>query len=252
MALKTNVPVKHYILVYKVDPKFNSDLKDVSDDPCFDSPPSWGICHPDIRNSKNLQVGSYLFFVGHLRNEYYMKGYFHVSAKVNVIEALGKFPHRQNVIISSRNSNIVNLPWNYRKRFNVWKDSNKKQVPKYLRKFVFDGTDYFQRIDDNHKIDQWKCSAIFNCNILTFQRCVKKKCCIREKFNNLKQNYIIGSLDDYSDWKKSRTEWKEIAIRFNKPQILKDKATNRHPEIEISQSEATKLINYMKSKQQSK
>ncbi len=116
---------------------------------------------------------------------------------------------------------------------------------------MFNGTTYFQRANDDHKIDQWKCSSIFNCsNISTFKKCVNKKKCIQENnYRELKKNYIIGSKKTHSDWNKSRTNWKEIAKYLKKPTVLKDKSTHRHPEIELSKSEAMKLIAYMNNKQ---
>ncbi|HNY45230.1 MAG TPA: hypothetical protein PKH15_11120 [Bacteroidales bacterium] len=39
----------------------NGKIVDIGDDPCFDSPPSWGICRPPTRRS--VKIGDTLIFI---------------------------------------------------------------------------------------------------------------------------------------------------------------------------------------------
>ena len=245
MTKASDIHPMNYLLVYKVDQHSIDNLQDVGDDPCFDCPPSWGICRPDVRNSKNLHVGSYLIFIANINKQYFVKGYFKVSAIVDIIGALEKFPNRQNVIISATDSKVLKLPWNYRNRHDIWKNTGRKRNPKFLRKFIHNNIPYYQRTNDGHQIDKWKCSGIFNCYISTFEKCAVKNKCIKENTGlPLKKNYIIGSKTEYCDWNQLRVEWHEIASYINKPEILMNNA-HRHNEIPISIKEVRKLISYM-------
>ena len=90
---------KSYLIVFHGQ-FVNRKIIDIGDDPCFDNPPSWGICRPPTRQS--VKLGDTLIFIGKVDNEYYLKGWFEVGKKLDYASALSEFPFRKNVIISTK------------------------------------------------------------------------------------------------------------------------------------------------------
>lgn len=239
--------MKNFALVYLVDDDPTGHLLDVGNDPCFDCPPSWGICRPDIRNEKELGAGSRLLFIARVfvekKRKYYLKGYFKVKDKIDIIDAYYRFQNRQNIIISSNKSNLK-VKWDNENWKTIFKESKKCDLPVFLTEFKWNKKTYYQKESDNHGIDNWKCRRIFNCNILSFKRCLVNKKCIKEsQIEELKKNYILGDRNTFKDWNQWRVEWKEIARLIGKSETLMK--ANKHPEIELSDCEMDKIINYM-------
>ena len=55
----------------------NGKIIDIGNDPCFDNPPSWGICRPPTRRA--VKIGDTLIFIAKVGNEYFLKGWFQVG-----------------------------------------------------------------------------------------------------------------------------------------------------------------------------
>lgn len=242
--------MKNFALVYLVDEDPSGELMDIGNDPCFNCPPTWGICRPDIRNERELGIGSRLVFIARVYEKnlrkYYLKGYFRIKEKINIIQAFNTYKSRQNVIISV-NKKEINTKWDNDQWKSIFENSNLPGIPKFLRELNWNNETYFQKASDNHGIDNWKCRRIFNCNILTFKKCIDLQECIKESKNiQLKKNYLVGDAEDFKDWNKKRIEWKEIAPLIRKSDELMK--FNRHPEIELTDSEVNTIIEYMDHK----
>lgn len=69
-----------YLVVFHANLDPNHGPVDIGDDPCFDPPPTWGICRPPTRRS--VRVGTNLFFIGYVApDQYFVKGWFEVGEK---------------------------------------------------------------------------------------------------------------------------------------------------------------------------
>jgi hypothetical protein len=241
--------MKNFALVYLVDNDPTGQLMDVGDDPCFTSPPTWGICRPDIRNSNDLSKDSRLLFIARVREKdsmkYYIKGYFRVQSKVNVVNAFNRFKNRKNVIISDfvRTQPEIFNDDNIKAMFSV------SGLPEFLTQIEYQGKVFYHKSIDDHAVDNWKCRRIYNCKKSSLANCLKKNKCTKESQNfDLKENYIIGYFNDYKDWNKFRIEWCEIAELISKPVSLKIPKGNRHPEIELSNEEFDLIVKHMNNK----
>ncbi len=246
---KSQSPLKkNFGLVYAVekgDP--TGTLRDVSDDPSFKRPPTWGICRPDVRNSPHLQIGSYLVFIASYNKKLYVKGCFKVADKINVVKALGRFKKRQNVIISLYNFGLQKKIWQYEDRQTIWEKGHGTKIPKIFKSFKFNSTKYYQRKKDDHNMDNWKCTRIHNCNFKSFEKCVQAGYCIKDRTNIiLKLNYIVGDRNEFYDWNQKRIEWHKVAPILKKPSTLRNGA-NKHPDFEFSDDEIAKLIDLMEN-----
>ncbi len=94
-----NTKVHKCYLVVFLGEYIGNKIYDIGgDDPCFCSPPTWGICRPDVRS--RLSVGDTLFFLAKIDSDYILKGWFEVGKKIDYLEALNLFPERMNVIVS--------------------------------------------------------------------------------------------------------------------------------------------------------
>jgi len=224
--------VKHFALVFLAEVDIQGKFVDAGDDPCFSNPPTWGICRPDIRNETGLVPGSNLLFIARVFErqipKYYLKGFFRVSEKIDVVSAFRAFRQRRNIIISTSKRRVANEKWANKRWEDVCSETYQK-IPKFLRCLKHNGTTYYQNDQDNHQIDNWKCRRVYNCNIKSFEKCVLEGQCLKES-RSLKKNYIVG--DDFQEWDHLKVEWKSIASLIGKSSDLM--VGNRHPEIELS------------------
>lgn len=244
--------MKNYALVYHAD-EANSDLSDFGNDPDFNNPPTWGICRPNVRNQKQVGDGSYLFFIARIGNKssrkYYLKGYFQVKEKIDVVEALRRFGDRRNVILCKEKRMNRNIRWRNKRWLDASKDIYGAEVPPFLNKIQVDCEDFYQNPNDDHEIDNWKCRRIFNCNMQSFKKCLKENGCLKEGLkNNLIRNYVVGRKSNWADWSKHKVEWKTIAELFGLNKNLMK--ANKHPEIPLSKGQSENIIALMENKNQ--
>jgi hypothetical protein len=192
--------MKSYIIVFHGDGNKPNKMVDISDDPCFLEPPTWGICRPTTR--KSIKVGDYLFFVAYYKvcNQYYFKGYFKVGQKIPYNIALKKFKNRLNVIITNKKINFKNHKWRYNKLKKAYNIQNGQQIKKWLRVLKATEGTFFQNQNDSHEIDNWKCRRIFHCDSDQFLKCNKKNKCLKEN-QSLKNysNYIVADKNEWAD-----------------------------------------------------
>ena len=210
--------MKSYLIVFIADEEVKGDIVDVGKDPDFSKPaPTWGICRPNYR--KSVQVGYCLFFIGYFRKKkkYYFKGYFEVGEKISYIEALKRFPDRKNVIISRNKSNkrIEDLKWRYPNRKKCFRESGSGKYPHFLKSVKLGGETYYQNPDDDHEIDNWKCSRIYHCREKDFFKCVFENKCMKESdstFQGKLNNYIVANKLNYVNVGKEEIEFDENQI----------------------------------------
>lgn len=254
--------MKNYALVYLVDDDPTNELKDTGNDPDFSSPPTWGICRPDIRNETEINEGSILLFIARVRtsgqNKYFLKGFFEVAEKINIIQAYSRFGKRQNVIISTQKRQNENIDWGNTDWQDCFIQSKIKEIPEFLKTVKNKGINYYQKDNDNHQLDNWKCRRIYNCKIESFRNCIANKYCQKENELNenvinskenpqLKNNYIVGDKDNYKDWSYLKVEWRKIASLIDKSENLM--VANRHPEVILTDAEFAIIKEYMNKKE---
>ena len=242
---------KNYALVYLVNNDVTGNLDDESRDPDFKNPPTLGKCRPDIRNSIYLNTGSKLLFIARIKvnrkSRYFIKGYFKVSKKLNIIEAYEQFKDRKNIIITEKTRAETNKHWDQSNWEEAFKKYNLSEVPYFLNSFFMKDQYYYQKEDDEHGIDNWKCRRIYNCYIQTFRNCLSWNECIKQKnTRKLPVNYILGDSKDNYDYSDLRIEWYEIMNFLKKP--VKLMRGNTHPQIELNDGEFGSIISYIKSK----
>jgi hypothetical protein len=242
--------MKNYAIVYLVENDPTGQLMDVGDNPCFTVPPSWGFCHPDIRNLSELTENSRLLFIALVKEQknivkYFIKGYFRVKTKINVVEAYNRFKLRKNVIISA-SERTTEEKWSNK---NIPSRLNLTAIPTFLTQISYQNRIFYHKSNDDHPVDNWKCRRIYNCKIESLKICSQKLVCIKERQNSeLKRNYIVGHFKDNNDWNNLRVEWKEIADLISKPKTLKIKGSHRHQKIELRNDEFDTIIKHMNNK----
>jgi len=194
---------KSYLIVFHGDyDKFCQEKKiiDISDDPCFDKLPTWGICRPPTR--KSIDIGDKMFFVAFYKKtkEYYLKGWFTVGEKISYTEALERFPQRLNVIISTTKRQKKNTCWRYKELETNFKNKYGDTIPDWLISIKTEQGTFYQSGNDNHKIDNWKCRRIFHCTSKQFNKCISNNCCEKDG-NSLEQykNYIVSHRSNWQD-----------------------------------------------------
>ena len=241
--------MKNYALVYLVDEDPNGTLEDVGNDPDFSNPPTWGICRPDVRNQVGVTEGSILLFVARVKvngsRKYYLKGYFEVDRKIDVLEALKEFPHRRNVIVQESRFQTSRRDWHNKKWQELAEDViGQGQIPEFLYSMNVEGRPYYQNSQDDHQVDNWKCRRVYNCMKGTFKKCVMANRCIREGHRSyLKENYVVGKTSTWQDWSEYRIEWQEVARQIGKPlSLMKGK---RHPQLELTKDDISSIDNYV-------
>lgn len=193
---------KSYLIVFHGDIRIFCEekiIRDVTEDPCFDILPTWGICRPPTRRS--IDIGDNLFFVAYYKElgQYYVKGWFEVGEKISYYNALNRFPTRRNVIISSNKKPVINTKWRYREiRDETFKMFGNGSIPDWLKQIkVSEGT-FYQNPDDDHEIDNWKCRRIFSCRAANFRDCIQSNTCL--KTNSSLEDYKDYIVSDQSNW----------------------------------------------------
>jgi hypothetical protein len=194
---------KSYLIVFHGDyGKFckQKEIVDISDDPCFDAIPTWGICRPPTR--KSVEIGSKLFFVAYYKEtkKYYLKGWFEVAEKISYSDALKRFPLRKNVIISRSTRSVGNTNWRYTKLKNIYEGIYGKHIPYWLKSVVVKEGTFHQNNVDTHEIDNWKCRRIFHCDKDQFRKCIDTNLCEKSNFSlNQFENYIVSHPNNWQD-----------------------------------------------------
>lgn len=190
---------KTYLVVFYG--KFEKNkIYDIGDDPCFDKPPTWGICRPNYRRS--CKVGDTLFFLAKIGNVYYLKGWFEVGYKIDYVDALFKFPDRKNVIISRQQRQHNNIVWKNKALKKCYKNRHNNCFPKFFSELDTQQGKFYQNQVDTHEIDNWKCSRILNCKSWELAQCVKNNNCAKSGLDitdNKYKNYIVAKDNKWDD-----------------------------------------------------
>ncbi len=246
----------NYLLVFHAVEDINEGIKDAGNDPDFSSPPSWGICRPNIRQA--VKVGSVLIFVGYIPpNNYYVKGWFEVGGKIGQHKALENFPNRRNVIIKEGNLNMAlrryknrdSIKWRYPERKEIYDEKNNNNIPLFLLTIRARNKTFIQSPEDYHEIDNWKCSRIFGCNKNIFGKCVLANRCYKEgELKNPKhENYIVAKRERWMDVGRKRIEWKELKTKLFLSTTLRTPKGQHNP-IKISDKDVNITIEFLKKR----
>lgn len=246
----------NYLLVFHAVEDINEGIKDAGNDPDFSSPPSWGICRPNIRRA--VKVDSLLVFVGYIKpNNYYVKGWFEVGEKIGHHEALEKFPNHRNVIIREGNldtalrryKNKDKIKWRYPERKEIYDEKNNNNIPLFLLTIRAKNKTFIQSPEDYHEIDNWKCSRIFGCNKNIFSKCILSNGCHKkgELGNPKYENYIVAKRNRWMDIGRMKIEWKELKTKLFLSMTLKTPKGQHNP-IRISDREMNSIIEFLKKR----
>jgi len=211
---------KTFLIVFHGQLNNNGKIIDVSDDPCFENPPSWGICRPNIRRA--VKRGDTLIFIAKVDNDYFLKGWFQVGDKLDYISALNNYPARQNVIISTKPSKHI-AKWRYRNLKKSYINSNGHSNPNFLIDINTANGMFYQSQTDNHEIDNWKCRRIFHCQGKQFERCITCNKCLKNGtslLSNEYMNYIVADLNHWEDLDNLRIKLDEIIKATNFPTLI--------------------------------
>lgn len=193
-------------------------IYDVGNDPCFDNPPTWGICRPNIRRA--VRSGDILVFVARIDKEYYLKGYMEVGEKIDYPMALKRYRKRQNVILSKKVDKERDVQWRYRPLQSYWQQKYGNRIPHFLLEIESDGVQYFQNPKDDHEIDNWKCRRIYHCNKNQFKECVDKRRCIKKSASLTAasySNYVVSDSNNWCDLDELRITYRELATYSKLP-----------------------------------
>lgn len=190
---------------------------DIGNDPCFDNPPSWGICRPPTRRS--LKLGDTLIFIAKINSQYFLKGWFQVGNKLDYVSALKQFPNRQNVIISTTPSTHP-IKWRYKNLQKSYNKKNGQSIPKFLQ-YIYSTTEtFYQNHLDDHEIDNWKCRRIFHCRAKQFEKCISANTCFKN-FTFLTadeyKNYVIADINHWEDLDYLKITFDDIVKVTNFP-----------------------------------
>jgi hypothetical protein len=199
----------------------NGKIIDIGDDPCFDSPPSWGICRPPTR--RTVQRGDTLIFIAKVDNNYFLKGWFQVGDKLDYVSALKRFPSRQNVIISSTASTKA-IRWRYKKLENIYATTHGQTIPNFLLDLQSADGLFYQSQVDEHEVDNWKCRRIFHCRSKQFEKCISTNSCFKNgsalKTDEYK-NYVVADPNHWADLDNLKITFDEIAKATNFPKPIR-------------------------------
>lgn len=212
-----------YLVVFHANLDPNHGPVDIGDDPCFDPPPTWGICRPPTRRS--VRVGTNLFFIGYVApDQYFVKGWFEVGEKISYVEAHNRFPGRTNVIISLlpaaqplaaviQNRQVI---WRYRERRRAFEVSGLPAVPDFLYRTLSNCQVFIQNPVDEHEIDNWKCNRIFHCRTTQFEQCIARNACENEGDILLQQyrNYVVAHAHNWLDIGPQLLTWEMVEDHF--------------------------------------
>jgi len=199
----------------------NDKIVDIGDDPCFDSPPSWGICRPPTRRS--VKVGDTLIFIAKVGNDYFLKGWFRVGSKLDYPFALRQFPSRQNVIISTKLSTHP-IKWRYKHLQKSYYNTHGQTTPNFLiQLYSASGTFYHNQTDD-HETDNWKCRRVFHCTSKQFEKCITANSCLKNSAlltADEYKNYVVADTNHWADLDSLRITFDEIAKATKFPTPIK-------------------------------
>jgi hypothetical protein len=223
-------------------------LIDVGNDPCFDHLPTWGICRPNIR--KSLIIGSRVFFIGYVKdeNKYFVKGWMEVGEKISYIEALNRFPNKENVIISKEN-NHRELKWRYKELKQFYTQLETKNTDFLAQINSKEGVFYQNPIDD-HEIDNWKCRRIFHCDKRKFTGCASIGNCALDDISielDKYKNYIVANPNKWGEYGKFRIEYEEIRDIAGINKNIKT-PKGQHNALNLSDEGMDKIIKYLSNR----
>lgn len=195
----------------------NGKIIDLGDDPCFDNPPSWGICRPPTRRA--VKPGDTLIYIAKVSNDYFLKGWFEVGSKIDYVSALNKFPARQNVIIS-RTPSCHPIKWRYKHLRTSYSNTHGLKTPKFLIDLNSTNQTFFQSPTDDHETDNWKCRRIFHCTSKQFEKCITANSCLKSGsalVDNKYKNYVVADPNKWADLDSLRITFDEIVKATNFP-----------------------------------
>lgn len=233
---------KNYLCVFHAN-WIDAELKDISDDPCFDPVPTWGICRPPYR--KSIDVGDRLFFVGYVKseNKYYVKGWFEVGEKISYDQALVRFANRSNVIIS-KTRNERNDKWRYSDLEKYFEKSSYKDL-EFLKVIKSQEGIFFQNPNDDHEIDNWKCRRIFHCRADKFKNCVDfGECQLNGISLRLYSNYIVANPEEWAEYSKIKCDFDEIRDMTGFYKQLRT-PMGQHNVLKLTDLEINKMIEHL-------
>jgi hypothetical protein len=213
-------------------------MVDISDDPCFRNPPTWGICRPPTR--KVIDKGDYLFFFAYYKisDQYYFKGYFKVGEKISYINAFKRFKNRLNVIITDKKYKNKNANWRYRDLKKTYENKNGTQIKKWLTTIQVQEGIFYQNPNDNHEIDNWKCRRIFHCQSDQFKNCILRDKCLKDKISLMEyKNYVVA---DNKNWADLGHLWIDL------PTFLKETGFSLSLKTPLNQHNVLKCDDYLK------
>lgn len=199
----------------------NDKIVDIGNDPCFDSPPSWGICRPPTRRS--VKVGDTLFFIAKVGTDYFLKGWFKVGSKLDYLSALQQFPSRQNVIISTEPSTHT-IKWRYKDLQKSYYKTHGQTVPDFLTQLDSSNGTFYQNQTDDHETDNWKCRRVFHCTSKQFTKCITANGCLKSSAlltANQFKNYIVSDPNHWADLDSLRISFDEIVKATKFPKLIK-------------------------------
>jgi hypothetical protein len=208
---------KTFLVVFHGEWQGNKVI-DISDDPCFNSPPSWGICRPPTR--KAIRKGDTIIFIANIGKDYFLKGWFEVKDKLDYLSAMIRFPSRLNVIISST-FKARSDDWRYKDLKKAFKKKYNSTIPSFLLYLKVQEGTFYQNPKDDHELDNWKCRRIFLCKNKDFQKCTIANRCLKDNVSIMDakyKNYIVANKGKWEDVDRLKITFDEIckATGFNK------------------------------------
>lgn len=243
-----------YLIVYHAssDP---THLRDVGDDPCFDDPPSWGVCRPNVRKWKTVDLGSHLFFLAFVHpDQYFVRGWFEVGEKISYVDAYNRFPNRRNVIIRPLRGNQAiaqvaasrKIEWNDRHRKKAYVKSGFNSIPAFLFATVSGNTTFIQNPEDEHQIDNWKCNRIFQCGTKQFCRCISTNSCLKEGLVSQPQfqHYIVANPRRWADLADLRIPWEAVESQFQVAHKLQT-PVYQHNALSVSGDRVARILDFL-------
>jgi len=199
----------------------NGKIIDIGDDPCFENPPSWGICRPPTRRA--VKLGDTLIFIAKVGNDYFLKGWFQVGHKLDYVSALAQFPLRKNVIISKQPSTHP-IKWRYKKLQKSYIDKHENTIPNFLIEINSANGTFYHSQSDDHETDNWKCRRIFHCRSKQFDKCNLENSCLKSGLSltvDEYKNYVVADTNQWDDLDSLRITFDEIANATNFPIPIK-------------------------------
>jgi len=195
----------------------NGKIIDIGDDPCFDNPPSWGICRPPTRRS--VKLGDTLIFIAKVDNDYFLKGWFQVGSKLDYASALNIFPKRQNVIISATPSKHL-IKWRYKNLQKSYYKTHGQTTPSFLIDLNLTSGNFYHSQTDDHETDNWKCRRVFHCTSNQFEKCIVANSCLKSSSSltaDEYKNYVVADTNQWADLDSLRITFNEIVKVTNFP-----------------------------------